>query len=188
MRARDSGRLNEDALAQAIGQFYGVDAAAALPLYAAPDAVLGTPSAQWLTDTSFRCSAVVTAALHAKDSAAVYSYQFEQSLPGREADGAANSYELPYVFGNLLPSGPLAGRFGAPDRQLSNVMLSYWTNFAKRGEPNGTGLPVWPEFDTATGAYMRFSMALAQDAQAAEGLRKPQCLLFETKLAKAEYP
>jgi para-nitrobenzyl esterase len=182
------GRLSEDALANAIQQFYGVNAAAAVPLYTAPDPVLGTPAAQWLTDTSFRCSAVVTAARLAEGGATVYAYQFEQSLPGREADGAAHSYELPYVFGNLLPSGPLAGPFSAADRQLSNVMLSYWTNFAKHGDPNGTGLPSWPKFGASARPYMRFSTALAQDAQPAEGLRRPQCQLFEAKLAKAESP
>jgi para-nitrobenzyl esterase len=182
------GRLSDDALPNAIKQFYGINAAAAVPLYAAPDPVLGTPAAQWLTDTSFRCSAVVTAARHAGGGAPVYSYQFEQSLPGRDGDGAAHSYELPYVFGNLLPSGPLAGPFSAADRQLSNVMLSYWTNFAKQGDPNGAGLPVWPKFSASARSYMRFSTALVQDAQPAEGLRRTQCQLFEAKLAKAESP
>jgi len=182
------GRLSEDALANAIRQFYGADAAAALTLYAVPDPVLGTPAAQWLTDTSFRCSAIVMAARHAGGGAPVYSYQFEQSLPGRESDGAAHSYELPYVFGNLLASGALAGPFSAADRQLSNVMLSYWTNFAKHGDPNGAGLPVWHKFGAAAGSYVRFSSTLPQNAQPAEGLRKPQCQMFEAKLAKAESP
>jgi para-nitrobenzyl esterase len=180
------GRLDQDGLADAIQHFYGADAGTAAHLYAAPDPVLGTPAAQWLTDTSFRCSAVVMASLHASSGAPVYSYQFEQSVPGREADGAAHSYELPYVFGNLLPSGPLAGPFSAADRQLSNAMLSYWTNFAKRGDPNGAGLPSWSKFSAATGSYLRFSTALTQNAQLAEGLRKPQCELFAAKLAKAE--
>jgi para-nitrobenzyl esterase len=182
------GRLSEDALPSAIKQFYGIDAAAALPLYATTDPVLGPPSSQWLTDTSFRCSAVVMASRHSAGGAPVYSYQFEQSLPGREGDGAAHSYELPYVFGNLLPNGPLAGPFSAADRQLSNVMLSYWTNFAKRGDPNGAGLPLWTKFGAAAGPYLRFSTAFAQNAQPAEGLRKPQCQLFEARLTKAESP
>ena len=182
------GRLGEDALPDVIKQFYGDDAAAALPLYGKPDPVLGSPGAQWLTDTSFRCSAVVTAKRYAAGGSPVYSYQFEQSIPGREAEGAAHSYELPYVFGNLLPSGVLAGPFGAADRQLSNVMTTYWSNFAKQGDPNGAGLPVWPKFGESAGAYMRFSSALAEDAQPAQGLRQPQCRLFEAKLAKVAAP
>jgi para-nitrobenzyl esterase len=182
------GRLSEDALANAIKQFYGAEASVAAPLYVTSDPVLGTPAAQWLTDTSFRCSAIAMAARHAESGASVYSYQFEQFLPGREADGAAHSYELPYVFGNLLPSGPLAGRFGAADRQLSSVMLTYWTNFAKLGDPNGSALPMWPKFDASAGAFLRFSSGLAQDAQAAAGLRKAQCQLFQAKIAQAQSP
>jgi para-nitrobenzyl esterase len=124
------------------------------------------------------------ASRHSTGGAPVYSYHFEQSIPGREGDGAAHSYELPYVFGNLLPIGPLGAPFSAGDRQLSNVMQSYWTNFAKYGDPNGAGLPLWPKFSASPGPYLRFATALAQDAQPAQGLRKHQCQLFEAKLAK----
>jgi para-nitrobenzyl esterase len=37
------------------------------------------------------------------------------------------------------------------DRALSELMQSYWTNFAKTGDPNGPGLPQWPQYNAATG-------------------------------------
>lgn len=33
-------------------------------------------------------------------------------------------------------------------------MLSYWTNFAKTGNPNGNGLVAWPEFFTGADCYL----------------------------------
>ena len=33
------------------------------------------------------------------------------------------------------------------DRRLSNMMSSYWVNFAASGNPNGAGLPEWPAYN-----------------------------------------
>jgi hypothetical protein len=30
------------------------------------------------------------------------------------------------------------------DREVADTMSSYWVNFAAKGDPNRTGLPVWP--------------------------------------------
>jgi len=59
--------------------------------------------------------------------------------------GAPHGGEISYVFGTLS-----AGRGGAPtadDQAVSRLAQSYWVNFAKKGDRNGPGLPVWPRHD-----------------------------------------
>ena len=43
---------------------------------------------------------------------------------------------------------------------MSDRMMSYWTNFAATGDPNGPGLPQWPAFDSENSATMTFGNPL----------------------------
>ena len=78
----------------------------------------------------------------------VYRYEFDDAPPSTQATaesrGAYHSAEIEFVFGNLA-SKDLPWR--ASDRKLSDEMSSYWVNFARNGNPNGSGLPEWPAYN-----------------------------------------
>lgn len=73
----------------------------------------------------------------------VYMYHFTRDLPfadGMQFYGAFHTGEVPYAYHNLhLSPRP----WGKTDMDLSEKMSSYWANFARTGNPNGDGLPVW---------------------------------------------
>ena len=73
----------------------------------------------------------------------VYRYQFTKE---NGFYGAYHSGELIYAYGNVEKS-PYKYRYNDSDVALSKTMLSYWTNFAKTGNPNGENLPEWNLFD-----------------------------------------
>src|SRR5699024_12009242 len=71
-----------------------------------------------------------------------YLYTFARALPGDGA-GAFHSAELWYLFGTLDRSWR---PFTAADRELSDRMIGYWTNFVRTGDPNADGLPLWKPY------------------------------------------
>ncbi|WP_328328053.1 carboxylesterase family protein [Kribbella sp. NBC_00382] len=58
--------------------------------------------------------------------------------------GAWHGGDVGYLFRDA--EGAAAMR---PDQvALSDTMIAYWTNFAHRGDPNGSGVPEWKRFST----------------------------------------
>ena len=73
---------------------------------------------------------------------------------GRRGAGAYHSGDLAYAFGNV---GLVGIDWNNRDHQLSGEMSQYWVNFAKTGNPNGEGLPEWPQYDRETEAAIEFA-------------------------------
>ncbi|OJJ68103.1 hypothetical protein ASPBRDRAFT_68324 [Aspergillus brasiliensis CBS 101740] len=74
-------------------------------------------------------------------TAPVYTYFWDHSPPGQSL-GAFHGSEMYYIFGNLpynYPDMPWTER----DFEIERVMVGYWANFIKSGDPNGAGLVKW---------------------------------------------
>lgn len=63
--------------------------------------------------------------------------------------------EVEYVFEHVT-GGP-TGKPNATDLTISDAMATYWTNFAKFGNPNGNGMPNWPAFSDQHPELMYFA-------------------------------
>jgi para-nitrobenzyl esterase len=76
----------------------------------------------------------------------VFVYRFDRSIPGKgEAIlGAFHSLEVPFIFGSLRDKESRWLPSTADDASLSELLQTYWTNFAKTSDPNASGLPIWP--------------------------------------------
>lgn len=87
-------------------------------------------------------------------------YSFDRDMPGNRlrkngSSGAFHTAENRFVFGTLAGSWR---PWRQADYQLSRLMVSYWTNFAKTGDPNGPGLPRWEVYTGKKQQVMHFDV------------------------------
>ena len=86
----------------------------------------------------------------------VFLYCFDQH-PAHPEDspqadhGTPHGVDVPFVFMHIDPSHPYSSE---SDVEISQIMGTYWTNFAKYGDPNGEGLTQWPVFSESNPVVM----------------------------------
>jgi len=165
---------------------FGELADAYLKIYSAQD---DTQAAK--TELEFRSNAAMSnarrlAQLQTKTGKSpVYWYWFTHLSPfpqslmwGKEPASAAGAYhggEIVYVF-NAFPLQDWDWR--PVDLKLGDLISSTWINFAKTGNPNGTGLPKWPAYNPNADMLLNFG-----DHPAAEHAPIEPALDFQDKVA-----
>jgi para-nitrobenzyl esterase len=108
-----------------------------------------TPELKNVARERARVSMHLWAAEQLRASKRIYTYFFDRAIPwpAHPEYGAFHSGEIPYFFNTL-------NRLNRPwepvDKKLADTVSSYVTNFAKKGDPNGTVLPKWPAFEPGT--------------------------------------
>jgi para-nitrobenzyl esterase len=132
--------------------------------------------AQQSTDANYACRTLRTNRWMAQNGGINFAYEFNDPSPPhylwspfKLSDnstfpyGAYHGAELPYLFRHATKDGCGADipAMTGPQKQLAAKMVTYWTTFAKTGNPNPVpavaGLPAWPEFTaTATGNFISF--------------------------------
>lgn len=93
----------------------------------------------------------------------VYAYRFDYVAQSIGKSGAGHASDIPFFFDTQAVK--YGDRTTARDDAMGRTISAYVVNFARTGNPNGTGLPQWPRYDRAGDGIMTFD----PNAQAVAG-------------------
>jgi para-nitrobenzyl esterase len=115
-------------------------------------------------------AAVIEAELRAAQGAPAYAYQLDWRSPVDGGKwGACHTLDIALMFGTLTAPGSLTGD-GADARRVSATLRQSLLAFARRGNPDYPGLPVWEPYTLPRRQTLVFDSVtrLADDPRGAE--------------------
>lgn len=139
------------------------------------------------TDWVWGEPARMTAKTFINKRAPAYMFQFgyvPAAIRERARYGAGHGSDIAFVFNTLN------ARWGAPpeaspeEKELARIMSTYWTNFAKSGNPNGEDVPNWPLYDIQKEEIM--DVDLGGRVQSKPDPRKARLNVIEKAFTKRE--
>ncbi len=101
-------------------------------------------------DTIFTLQMRTWARLNTPSKSFLYFFRRVQPRPEAAEYGAYHAAEILHAFNNVH----MREWMNEVDRQLADLMSSYWVNFAATGDPNGKGLPLWTPYDRVNEPYL----------------------------------
>lgn len=106
-----------------------------------------------------------------------YLYHFTRIPPSpRQTIGAFHAAEISFVFNSHLPGLKVT----EADLVLTEAMMTYWSNFARTGDPNGTGVPEWPAYSQDRDVWLDLNHSI----RVIEGMRARKLDILEETLAE----
>lgn len=151
-----STAVKADKFKDQVKQTYGNKATEFLELYpASTDKEAVNSQIESIKDQCFAWQVHTWANLQSKTGKSkAFYYYFSHLQPGPSSFqklGVYHSSEIAYAYGNL---DKLNLPYTDADKKLSNIMSTYWINFARTGDPNGNNLPNWIPYDEKTDETM----------------------------------